>query len=168
VEEHLWVSAPHLVEPIRTSLLMTRQGFVFPSGPLLKFPVNKSKKLVHHRPIERPIVVPPPADNGVVLLRQFGKRSRRLSMQPPFTHSLPHPLHGLVARPRLTCSRPVLERRQKQRQQQKQPHRCPEVDGSLHIREMAKLPLVETLRHRPEFRGADATATSNRRLRSSN
>jgi len=30
---------------------------------------------------------------------------------------------------------PVLEQRQKQRQQQKPPHRCAEVDGSLHIRE---------------------------------
>jgi len=36
--------------------------------------------------------------------------------------------------PAPTAARPVLEQRQKQRQQQIQPHRCPEVDGSLHIR----------------------------------
>src|SRR5258707_4534227 len=33
-----------------------------------------------------------------------------------------------------TAAGPVLEQRQKQTQQQKQPHRCAEVDGSLHIR----------------------------------
>src|SRR5271157_670055 len=33
---------------------------------------------------------------------------------------------------------PVLEHRQKQRQQQKQIHRCAEVDRSLHIRELLR------------------------------
>src|ERR1700686_1419112 len=38
-------------------------------------------------------------------------------------------------KPAPTAARPVLEQRKKQRQQQKQPHGCAEVDGSLHIRE---------------------------------
>ena len=36
-------------------------------------------------------------------------------------------------KPAPAAARPVLERGQKQRQRQKQPHRCAEVDRSLHI-----------------------------------
>jgi len=37
-------------------------------------------------------------------------------------------------KPAPTAACPVLDKRQKQRQRQKQPHRCAGIDGSLHIR----------------------------------
>ena len=45
---------------------MTRQVFVFPSGPLFKLPVNISTQLVHHRQIEFPIVIPLPTYHRVI------------------------------------------------------------------------------------------------------
>ena len=50
--------------------------------------------------IERPVIIPPPLDNWVVLCRQCGKRHMGLSIQFPPTHCLSQPLQGIRAHTR--------------------------------------------------------------------
>jgi hypothetical protein len=45
-------------------------------------------------------------------------------------------------KPAPTAACPVLDKRQKQKQRQKQPHRCAGVDGSLHIRYLCNVGIV--------------------------
>src|SRR5438094_8391297 len=50
--------------------------------------------------IERPVIMPPPFDEWVVLCRQGGKRYLGQSIQFPPTHCLSHPLQGIRAHTR--------------------------------------------------------------------
>lgn len=79
MDEHLGKYILHLAKPFRTETLVPRQCFIFASGPLLKLSIEIPEELVHRRPIERPIVIPPPSYRRVVLLRQFGNSTDSVS-----------------------------------------------------------------------------------------
>jgi len=109
VEEHPGKFALHSAEPVQAAPLAPQQRFVLAPGPLLKPLIDVPRDLVHRRPIERPIIIPPPAYRRITLLRQFGQCRRGLSINAPAPHRLPHTLQGIRTHTRQkTGEHPVL------------------------------------------------------------
>ena len=100
MDEHARGDRFHLAEPFHTASLVARQCLVLASGPSLELAIDVLKQPEHRRPIERPIVVPPPLYRRIVLLRDIIKCYRCPTMDPPTPHRLPHPFERIATHPR--------------------------------------------------------------------